>query len=577
MMDHQSSYMDYPWIKHYPDGIGQHLTYQQHTIPEFLKIHAEKYPEKVALIFEGYQINYSTLNQMTDQFAHCLRKFNVQKGDCVGLILPNIIPTVVGYLAILKAGAIAVFINPASSDREIEHQLNDSEASMIITLDLICNRIIDIRPRLVNVKQIIYTTLGDYLPFSKKLPFSLLGKRRKISVTVKKAQGVYHWKNLFKNDFSQSFQIVSDFHDIAIYQYTSGTTGASKGVVLTHENLSKQVQQLICWFQFLDKGNETIIGALPFFHIFGLSAVLNFAISNAWTIILLPKPHPYPLYNAIVRYQISIVPLVPAMYQALLDCYTLDLSKLDSVKAYISGSEALNVETLKNFINQTGQTIIEGYGLTEASPVTHIMPQNYKKQKLGSIGIPLPDTHCRIVDLESGEKDVPIGEPGELLIKGPQVMSGYLNRPLESSCSIKDGWIYTQDIATMDHDGFFYIIDRKNDMIISRGYYIYPREVEELLLEHPNVKEACVVNYPCQKQGEIAVAFVVTDNNEQIPTQELIDCCKEKIPQYKIPGKIIFLEKLPKNSVGKVLRRVLRSKKFLGNRNVSSSNFCIID
>jgi long-chain acyl-CoA synthetase len=565
-MDQKSSYMNHPWIKHYPEGIPKNLDYQHHTIPEFLKIHAEKYPEKVALIFEGYQINYATLNQMTDQFSHCLRKFNVQKGDCVGLILPNIIPTVVSYLGVLKAGAIAVFINPASSDRQMEHHLNDSEASMIITLDLICNRIINLRPRLVNVKQIVYTTLGDYLPFSKKLPFSILGRRRKISVSVKKAQGVYYWKNLFKMVVSQPFQIVSGFKDIAIYQYTSGTTGASKGVVLTHENLSKQVQQLKCWFQFLEKGKERIIGALPFFHIFGLSAVLNFAIANAWSIILLPKPYPYPLFNAIIRHQISIVPMVPAMYQSLLDCYTLDLSKFNSVKAYISGSEALNIETLKKFMKQTGQTIIEGYGLTEASPVTHIMPHNYKKQKLGSIGIPLPDTQCRIVDLESGEKNVPIGEPGELLIKGPQVMNGYLNRPLESSCSIKDGWIYTQDIATMDQDGFFYIIDRKNDMIISRGYYIYPREIEELLLEHPKVKETCVVNYPSPKQGEIAVAFVVTDNNQQIPLQELMDCCEGRIPKYKIPGKIIFLEKIPKNSVGKVLRRVLRSKKYLDNK-----------
>ena len=564
-MNHQLSYMNQPWIKHYPDGLKQHIDYQQTTISDFLKKNAKDYPEKIALIFEGYQINYSILNQMTDQFADCLRKFDIQKGDCIGLILPNIIPAVVSYLGILQVGAIAVFINPASSDREIEHQLNDSEASMIITLDLICNRIIDLRPRLVNVKQIIYTTLGDYLPFSKKIPFSVLGKRRKISMSVNKASGVYRWKSLFKKQEHKLFPTVSNFKDVAIYQYTSGTTGASKGVVLTHENLSKQVQQLTYWFQSLETGAERIVAALPFFHIFGLSAVLNFAISNAWTVVLLPKPHPYPLYHAITRYQISIVPLVPAMYQALLDCYMLDLSKLDSVKVFLSGSEALNVETLKSFVKQTGNTIVEGYGLTEASPVTHIMPLNYKKQKLGSIGVPLPDTQCRIVDLESGEKDVPIGEPGEMIIKGPQVMSRYLNRPLESNCTIKDGWIYTQDIGTMDQDGFFYIIDRKNDMIISRGYYIYPREVEELLLEHPKVKETCVVNYPSPKQGEIAVAFIVTVDNEQIQHQELLDCCVGKIPEYKIPRNFHFLERLPKNSVGKVLRRVLRSKKYLGN------------
>jgi len=569
-MNHQCAYMDQPWIKNYPEGINHQIDYQQTTISDFLKINATDFPEKIALIFEGYKINYSTLKQMTDQFSYCLQRFNIQKGDCIGLILPNIIPTVVSYLGIMQMGAIAVFINPAISDQEIEHQLNDSEASMIITMDLICNRIINLRPRLVNAKQIIYTSLGDYLPLSKKIPFSLLGKRRKIAVSVNKAHDVYRWKSLIHNNDIQPFPNGSDFKDIAIYQYTSGTTGASKGVVLTHENLSKQVQQLKCWFQFLKPGEECIIGALPFFHIFGLSTVLNYAISNAWTIVLLPKPHPYPLYDAIHRYKISIVPLVPAMYQSLLDSYMLDLSKIDTVKVYLSGSEALNIETLKAFVKQTGHTIIEGYGLTEASPVTHIMPPNYIKQKLGSIGIPLPDTQCRIVDLETGETDVPIGEPGEMIIKGPQIMSGYLNRPLESNCTIKDGWIYTQDIATMDQDGFFYIIDRKNDMIISRGYYIYPREVEELLMEHPKVKETCVVNYPSPKQGEIAVAFIVTVDNEKIQAKELINCCVGKIPEYKIPGKIHFLKKLPKNSVGKVLRRVLRSKKYLNYGNPES-------
>ena len=562
-MNYYSSYMDQPWIKKYPEGIKGQIDYQQTTISDYLKINANDYPEKTALIFEGYRINYLTLRQMTDQFSNCLHRFNIKKGDCIGLILPNIIPTVISYLGILQMGAIAVFINPSSSDREIEHQLNDSEASMIITLDLICNRIIDLRPRLVNVKQIIYTTLGDFLPFSKKIPFSILGKRRKIAVSVNKAHDVYRWKSLLNYNDLQSFPTVSDFKDVALYQYTSGTTGASKGVVLTHENLSKQVQQLKCWFQYLKSGEECILGALPFYHIFGLSTVLNYAISNAWTIVLLPKPHPYPLYDAINRYQISIVPLVPAMYQALLDCYMFDLSKIDTVKMYLSGSETLNIETLKKFVKQTDHTIIEGYGLTEASPVTHIMPPNYIKQKLGSIGIPLPDTQCRIVDLETGEKDVPIGEPGEMIIKGPQVMSGYLNRPLESNCTIKDGWIYTQDIATMDKDGFFYIIDRKNDMIITKGYYIYPREIEELLIEHPKVKETCVVNYTSPTQGEIAVAFIVTVDNEKIQPQELINCCVGKIPEYKMPGKILFLEKLPKNSVGKVLRRVLRSKKYL--------------
>ncbi|MBF0452008.1 MAG: AMP-binding protein [Candidatus Magnetomorum sp.] len=562
-MNDTVSYMDRPWVKNYPNGVSETIEYHRKIIPELLERNAKDYPNKNALIFEGYKIQYATLKQMVDHFSDCLIKLNIQKGDCVALILPNIIPCVVGYLGVLQMGAIAVFINPASSDREMEHQLNDSEASMIITLDLICNRIIDLRPRLVNVHQIIYTSLGDYLPFSKKISFALLGKHRKISVPVNKAPDVFRWKDLFNKYESNGYRMAAELKDTALYQYTSGTTGASKGVILTHENLSRQVQQLQNWLQTLEFANERILAALPFFHIFGLSSVLNFSIANAWTTILLPKPYPYPLYESILRYSVSIVPLIPTMFQNLLDTPSLDLSAIDSVKLYLSGSETLSVETLKAFMKKTGSPIIEGYGLTEASPVTHIMPPGYLKHKQGSIGLPLPDTLCRIVDLETGETDVPIGEPGELIIKGPQVMDKYLNRPMESDCTLKDGWIYTQDIVTMDQDGFFYLIDRKNDMIVSRGYYIYPREVEELILEHPTVKEVCVVNYPSPQQGEIAVAFVVPVSGEQILEQHLIECCEGKIPAYKIPQKIIFLDKLPKNSVGKVLRRVLRSKKYI--------------
>jgi len=562
-LNFELSYKDRPWVKHYPDGVKEQIDYNRSILPEMLERNAKDYPEITALIFEGLHIKYGTLKQMVDHFSDCLLRLNIQKEDCVALVLPNIIPCVVGYLSILQIGAIAVLINPASSDRELEHQLNDSEASLIITLDLICNRIIDLRPRLVNVHQIIYTSLGDYLPISKKISFSLFGKRRKISVSVNKAPDVYKWKDLFHKFNSNPQSIYAELKDTAIYQYTSGTTGASKGVILTHENLSRQVQQLQCWLKMLEKGNERIIAALPFFHIFGLSSVLNFSIANAWTTILLPKPYPYPIYEAIQRYSATIVVLVPAMFQALLDTPSLDLSAINSVKIFLSGSETLSLETVKSFLDKTGHPIVEGYGLTEASPVTHLMPPGYLKNKLGSIGLPLPDTMCRIVDLETGETNVPIGEPGELIIKGPQVMKRYLNRPMESTCTLKDGWIYTQDIVTMDEDGFFYLIDRKNDMIVSRGYYIYPREVEELILEHPKVKEVCVVNYPSPQQGEVAAAFVVPLSGEQIIVKELIDCCNGKIPAYKIPQKVIFLDRLPKNSVGKVLRRVLRSKKYL--------------
>ena len=497
---------------------------------------------------------------MVDRFAACLHHMGIRKGDSVAILLPNVIPCVISYYAIMKIGAITVMNNPLYSDRELEHQFKDSGAKLLITLDLLGNRMIDLRSR-TRIKQIIITSIGDYLPFPKNLLFPLVAKRKKMAADVKAAPEVYRWKKLLSQYAPSPPEIDVDFEDAAMYQYTGGTTGVSKGVVLTHGNLSRQVQQLAAWFPDFQKGGETMLGALPFFHVFGLSTAMNFAICMGWTDVLVPKPQPDPLLKAITRFRPSFVPLVPTMYIGLLNHPDIDRSDLTSIKGCFSGSAPLPVEIIRAFEEKTGAIIVEGYGLTETTPVTHVNPFNREKRKIGSIGLPISDTLCRVVDLENGEADVPVGKSGELLIKGPQVMKGYLNMPEETEAVLTaDGWLHTGDIARMDEDGYFFIVDRKKDMIISGGYNVYPRDIDEVFYEHPKVQEACAVGIPHETRGEAAKVYVVLKAGETATEAELLEYCQDKLAKYKWPVAIEFRDSLPKTNVGKILRKDLRSE-----------------
>ena len=330
---------------------------------------------------------------------------------------------------------------------------------------------------------------------------------------------------------------------------------------MTHANLSRQVQQIAAWFPDFQKGREIMLGALPFFHVFGLSTAMNFAIFMGWTDILVPKPQPDPLLKAITRFKPSFVPLVPTMYIGLLNHHEIDKADLTSIKGCFSGSAPLPIEIIRAFEEKTGAVIVEGYGLTETTPVTHVNPFNKDKRKIGSIGLPISDTVCRIVDLEDGERDVAVGESGELLIKGPQVMKGYLNMPEETGNVLTaEGWLHTGDIAKMDEDGYFYIVDRKKDMIISGGYNVYPRDIDEIFYQHPKIQEACTVGIPHETRGEAAKEYVVLKEGETATGAELLKYCQDKLAKYKWPVEIEFRDSLPKTNVGKILRRDLRSE-----------------
>jgi len=552
-----ATYQEKPWLKFYEKGVPEFVKYEDICLPEMLDRSAQQFPNNTALIFQGTSITFSAFKDIVDRFAACLTDFGIKKGDAVALLLPNTVPCVAAYYAILRIGGIAVMNNPLYSDVELEHQFNDSGSKVLVTLDALANRMVALRPK-TKIKQIVWTCIGDYLSpvkrvlgrWLKKYPFG----------DVNPAPDVYRWKDCLAKYAPNPPKPKLSFDEIAMYQYTGGTTGVSKGVMLTHGNLSKQVQQLVAWFPKFEKGKEIMLGALPYFHVFGLSTAMNLSVSQGWAQILVPRPQPEPLLEAIKSFRPTFAPLVPTMYIGMLNHPGIKDVDMSCLKGAFSGSAPLPVEVIHDFEKLTGAVIVEGFGMTETTPVTHVNPFAGGARKVGSIGVPIPDTECRIVDLEDGVKDMPIGERGELIVKGPQIMLGYKGKPEETANTLKDGWIYTGDIATMDEDGYCYIVDRKKDMIISGGYNVYPRDIDEVYYENPKVQEACSIGIPDPKRGENVKLFIVLKEGQTATQEEMIEYGKTKLAAYKLPSEVEFRKELPKTNVGKVLRKELRAE-----------------
>jgi len=561
-MKTETHYEKKPWLASYDDGVPEHIEYEKTFLTDMLTRTAERYPDRAALVFEGKTITYRALKTMVENFAACLQSLGVGKGDSVAILLPNLVPAVVSYHATLTIGAIAVMNNPLYTDPELMHQFNDSGAKVLITLDLLANRMINLRPA-TSIEKIIYTTIGDYLPFPQNILFKLFAKKKKMATTVTPADNVYTWKECVSGPFGKCSPVSIDSDDVAMYQYTGGTTGVSKGVRLTHDNLSRQVQQFMAWAPSWLAGHETMLGALPFFHMFGLSTSMNLPIYGGWTSILMPRPKSDLLLKAIARYRPTLATMVPTMIIGMLNDPLIGRTDISCFRTIISGGSPLAVDVMRKFEADTGAVIIEGYGLTEASPVTHVNPVGGKPRKVGSVGLPFPDTECRVVDLEEGTVNVPFGEMGELLIRGPQVMKGYLNMSDETKYALRDGWLYTGDIVTMDEEGYFYIVDRKKDLIISSGYNIYPRDIDEVFYSHPKVREACAIGIPDPKRGENVKVLVVLKDGETATPDEFIDYCKTRLARYKHPTEIEFRADLPKSNIGKILRKQLKEEERL--------------
>ncbi|WP_243367914.1 long-chain-fatty-acid--CoA ligase [Fundidesulfovibrio soli] len=552
------TYSATPWIDHYDPGVPSSIDYRLEPVTALLDFAAECHPKRTAVLFRNLRMDYATLRHKAGRFARGLRDMGIQPGDRVAIMLPNLPQTIVAYWGALYAGAVAVFVNPLYMDTELTHILQDSGARVLIVLDLLWERH---RPILEAsaLERIIVTRISDGLAFPMDWLYRLSawrqGKFPRLELDGKRTLP-------FVGCFgSEPYHIegVDPVETTALLQYTGGTTGISKGVVLTHHNLSCNIQQAKALLSVMAKETEVFLGLLPFFHIYGLQLLVNFATANAAAVAPVPRFDPLETLKAIARYRPTVFPGTPSVYMALLQQKALPDFDLTCVHYCVSGSAPLPVEVLRRFKEITRAEIVEGFGLTEASPFTHVTPLQGRR-KPGSIGLPFPDTQARIVDLADGVTPMPPGSPGELLIRGPQVMRGYWNRPGDTEETLRGGWLYTGDIAVMDEEGYFFIVDRKKDMIISGGFNVYPREIEEVLHTHPGVQEVAAIGVPHRSRGEVVKVYIVPKPGLTLTREEVMAFCKAHLAAYKAPRFVEFRTELPKTFVGKVLRRTLRAE-----------------
>jgi long-chain acyl-CoA synthetase len=551
--------MPKPWHKNWPEKVAQSIQYPDVPLHELLTRTANLYPKNTAIVFYGKTITYKELETLTNKFATALNDLGVKKTDRIALLLPNIPQYIISYYGALKAGATVTAISPLSKEREIMHQLNDSEAETIVALDVFFPAIKNIWNH-TTLKRVIIAKMKEYLPSTKAFFGTLLGKVP--SRKVEKQPSVYFFKELTeKHPPNPPTVKINPRSDLAALQYTGGTTGIPKGAMLTHYNLVTNAVMCAEWLT-ARTSQEVFLTVLPLFHIYGMTTSMNAAIYIAGTMVLLPRFHPTDVLKAIEQYGVTIFCGVPTMYTVLVNHPHITKYKLSTIKFCISGAAPLPPEVQRKFMKITGGVLVEGYGLTESSPVTHCNPLDptMKTVKIGSIGIPWPDTEAKIVDIKTGKKEQPPGKVGELVVKGPQVMLGYWNMPEDTAAVLKDGWLYTGDVGKMDEDGYFFITDRKKDLIKYKGYSVYPRELEDVLYEHPAVKLCAVVGKPDETSGEIPKAFVVLKEGAKATEKELIQFVKDRVAPYKAIREIEFRKELPTSLVGKVLRRTLREE-----------------
>lgn len=554
------------WHQFYPEEIPASLKYPDAFLTDFLVQSARKFPEQVAVHFMGKRITYRELLKDVYRFAHVLKELGVRKGDRVSIMLPNTPQAVIAYYGALFTGAVVVQTNPMYMERELEHQLKDSGAETIICVDLVFNKVQKVLDK-TPLKRVIVTSIKDYLPFPKNLLYPLMMIKEGNHVDISYGGNTHRYLDLMRKASDEPVDLpVKSPDELALLQYTGGTTGLAKGAMLTHRNLVANAVQCAAWMYRTEPGKEKTLGVLPFFHVYGMTVVMNYSVYMAATMILLPKFDAGQVLKTIAEEKPTLFPGAPTMYVALINHPDIEKYDLSSIKACLSGSAPLPVEVQERFEELTGGRLVEGYGLTEASPVTHANPI-WARRKTGRIGLPWPDTECRIVNPETGE-EVKQGEVGELQVRGPQVMKGYWNRPEETEKVLKDGWLSTGDMAFMDEEGYFAIMDRKKDVIIASGFNIYPREVEEVLYEHPAIQEAAVVGVPDPYRGETVKAFIVLKEGKKVTEEELNAYCRERLAAYKVPRCYEFRSELPKTTVGKVLRRVLVEEEKEGRNEV---------
>ncbi|WP_088068460.1 AMP-binding protein [Gottfriedia luciferensis] len=542
-----------PWVSQYPEQIPTTLDENFELLPNYLKQTASNYPYKKALNFLGKSMTFNEVYIQSLRFANYLRNLGVKKGDRVAIMLPNCPQAVIAYYGILFAEAVIVQTNPLYTERELEYQMNDSGATAIICLDLLINRVCAVK-KSTNLQHIFVTAIRDYLPFLKKVLYPL--SKQPKAPEIPEDRSIHQFNYIMKISAPIEMELSnSSVDEVAILQYTGGTTGFPKGVMLTHKNLASNTLMAEKWLYKSKKGQEKILTVLPFFHVYGMTTCMNLSIMCAYEMIIIPRFDATQMLEAINKYRPTLFPGAPTMYIALLNHPDLKKNDISCIHACLSGSAALPVEVQEQFEKVTGGKLVEGYGLSEASPVTH---SNFlwDKRVSGSIGVPWPSTDAKIVSLETGE-ELPSREIGELIVSGPQIMKGYWNRPEETAATLKDGWLYTGDLGYMDEEGFFYIVDRKKDMINAGGFNVYPRDIEEVLYEHEAVQEVVVIGIPDSYRGETVKAFIVLKEGKSVTEAELDEFSRKYLAAYKVPRFYEFRTELPKTMIGKILRRTL--------------------
>jgi len=542
------------WFKSYSPSVKPTLEYEKVTLSEALTRSAERFPNHTALNYMGKKISYRELDRLVNRFARALQDLGVKKGDKVALCLPNLPQTVITNFAVWRIGAVTVQNNPLYTERELAYQLNDSDATVVVTMTLLIPRIEKIIKE-TKLKKIIGCHINSYLSFPKKQLFPIIKKDMYRKVT--ETDDVKVFADIIGRYSDESLEDQSRWGDLAALLYTGGTTGVSKGVMLTHENLSCNVQQLTEWFNVRGPGEVSMVGTFPIFHSAGFTAVQNFNVWQAWEHHVIPRPDPQGIIDILKREKPNWLPGVPTIFVGLLNNPDFRKMDLSFIEGFVSGAAPLAMDTIRDLLDLTGGTICEQYGLTEVTLVVAGGPWG-GTLKPGTVGVPFPDTDLKIVDVDTGEKEMPLGESGEIIVKGPQVMQGYYKKPEETEKVLKDGWFYTGDIGVMDEDGFVTIVDRKKDMIIAGGYNIYPLEIDDILFDHPKILEACCIGVADSYRGETVKACIVVKEGETLTEEELIAFCKERMAAYKVPKQVEFFDDLPKSTVGKILRRKLK-------------------
>ncbi len=553
-----------PWYQHWPQGVPKTIDYPDIPVHALLRNTAKAHPEWPALRFYGKRTTFRELDDQADRFAAGLRRIGVKPGDRVSLLLPNAPHFFVAFFGVLRAGAIVVQTNPLYTPRELQNLYNDAGVETVVVMDLFWHNLIRAKPN-TPVKRVVLCDVKEALPSPLRQLYPIrkrgdLKRQGHWPLEIPQEPWVHRFSELLATQGQPGTEpAVNPREDVAVLQYTGGTTGTPKGAMLTHRNLVANALQVQAWLPTRGPDQERFLAVIPLFHVYGLTTALTGPVARGAESIIHPNPREIQaILKLINKTKPTIFPGVPTMYIGILRHPKLSKYDLHSIKACISGSAPLPNEVRHEFERVTGGRLVEGFGLTEASPVTHCNPLEGLIKE--GIGLPFPDTDSKIVDMEDPSKDVPQGGIGELAIRGPQVMKGYWHKPEETANVLHDGWLLTGDIAKMDEDGYFFIVDRKKDMILCSGYNVYPREVEEVLFMHPAVQEAAAIGIPDPYRGESVKAYVVLKPGTAATAEEIIAFCKGKLAPFKVPKQVAFEKELPKTMVGKVLRRELKER-----------------